>query len=122
MEKAGAVDRMVSDADIERAVHEAPVNTRAFGRTRLLRLAREIGSRVEQVDWDSVSLNVRGSGWPKPWTVRLDDPLGFTAANTSLRDASTLPDALAALGEAASETKPQTFHSPYYTTQNITTP
>ena len=121
MEKAGAVDRMVSDADIERAVHEAPANTRAFGRTRLLRLARETGSRVEQVDWDSVSLNVRGSGWPKPWTVRLDDPLGFTAANTSLRDAITLPDALAALGDAASETKPQTSHSPYYTTQNIIT-
>ena len=56
-----------------------PEDTRAWGRTMLLRLARS--EEVEDVNWDEVRLSLPGRRWSgRRLTVPLADPLGFTRA------------------------------------------
>jgi len=97
-EKAGAVERLVSDEDIERFVHEPPEDTRAWGRAMLLRLAA--AEQVQDVDWDRIRFRQGGRGyWPILRTVHMDDPLGFTRAAIGdvIRDAGSLDEVLRAL-------------------------
>jgi hypothetical protein len=105
-EQLGVVEQLVSEAEIERFVHEPPEDTRAWARATLLRLAGPDG--VEDVDWDTIRFRRAGRGaWPVVRTLRLDDPLGFTRAAVEgvIQDASTLDDALDALHAAPSVTE-----------------
>jgi proteasome accessory factor A len=106
-EELGAVERLVTEAEIERFVHEPPDDTRAWTRAMLLRRAGADG--VDWVDWDAMRFRRPGDGaWAALRGLRLDDPLGFTRAAVEpiLRDAPTLDQALDALRAAG----PMTTH------------
>jgi proteasome accessory factor A len=55
----GQVERVVTDADIERAVEEPPEDTRAYFRGRCL---AKYGENVAAASWDSVIFDVPGRG------------------------------------------------------------
>jgi proteasome accessory factor A len=99
--RGGHVERVVPEAAVERFVHEPPEDTRAWGRTMLLRAAGR--SRVDDADWDSLRLRLeRPDGyWPSYRTVELADPLGFTRAATEqiFAEAETFEEVLEALDE-----------------------
>jgi len=96
-ERAGAVERLVSDAEIEKLVHEPPEDTRAWGRANLLRIG---AGQVQDVDWDRIRFRQGGGYWPTLRTIALDDPLGFTRAAIEpvIEAAGSLDDVLDALG------------------------
>jgi Pup amidohydrolase len=78
-EKSGLIRRVVSDAEIERMVHEPPHDTRAYTRAMLLRLAGS--EHTSHVDWDVVSVRTRdAAGWPTQHTVEMPAPTDFTKA------------------------------------------
>ena len=75
----GGTQEVVSDAEIERLTTQPPGDTRAWTRGTLLRLAG--GDAVESVDWDCIRLrSTAGRRWGALRSVRLDDPLRWTAA------------------------------------------
>ncbi len=94
-EAQGAVDRVVSDADIGRFVSEPPADTRAYTRSHLLRLAEP--DQIDHVDWDEVTFRLPGR-WPARRTVALANPLGHTRERTRFLETATLEDALDILG------------------------
>ena len=98
-EKSGAVDTLVSSGDIERAMHTAPEETRAWTRSKLLGLAAAEDPRcVEEVDWDTMVFRLPDAhGRMERWRVALDDPLAHTRATSPAREAETLSAALEAL-------------------------
>jgi proteasome accessory factor A len=81
-ERSGAVERIASEGEIERFIHQPPEDTRAWTRAMLLRRTGRPG--VDHADWDEVRVVVgRGRwGWPTTRTVTLADPLGFTRADS----------------------------------------
>ena len=93
-EKAGATERLVCDADIERFASEPPDDTRAWVRSRLLRLAGP--DQVEKVDWDSVTVRLPGQ-WPRRKIVGLANPLNFTKAKFQHLENATIEVALECL-------------------------
>lgn len=78
MERAGAVQRLVSNGAVERFVHEPPDDTRAWLRAWALRHAAELG--VEDVDWDMLKLRSAGSSLQAREDDRwfMPSPLEFT--------------------------------------------
>jgi Pup amidohydrolase len=105
-EQLGDVERLVSDSEIERFVHEPPEDTRAWTRAMLLRIAGADG--VQEVDWDTMRFRkVKRGYWSEVRTLRLDDPLGFTKADVAgvIERASSLDDILDALHGAPSVTE-----------------
>ena len=81
-EKAGLVERIVSDERIEHFTQEPPEDTRAYTRAMLLRKAGP--ENLDDVDWDLVRFAQRdgNSRWPVYRTIDLADPLAFTRAET----------------------------------------
>ena len=81
-ETAGMVDRLVGDAEIQRALTEPPDDTRAWTRAHLLR--RATPAAVELVDWDRVRLKLvmggPGQRWLERRTVHMPRPFEFTRA------------------------------------------
>jgi hypothetical protein len=55
----GQVDRLVTDEEIDRAVHEPPEDTRAYFRGRCL---SRYGEHVAAASWDSVIFDIPGRG------------------------------------------------------------
>jgi proteasome accessory factor A len=55
LERQGRVRRVVTDAEIERAVHYPPEDTRAYFRGGCL---RRYGAQVFGVNWDSISFGI----------------------------------------------------------------
>jgi proteasome accessory factor A len=101
----GVVDRVVNEAEIERLTREPPHDTRAWGRTMLLRAA---GDAVEGVDWDTLRFATPGEdGWTESWRLDLGSPLDATRElmGPSLAGAPTLRQTLRALG--AERVRPQ---------------
>ena len=93
--RQGAVERILSDEEIERFVSEPPADTRAWARSQLLSIAGP--ERIEKVDWDEITFRLKGA-WPYRRTVTLANPLGFTRAKTRFLETATLDDALDVLG------------------------
>lgn len=96
-ERAGVVERVAEEAQIVKATHSPPHDTRAWTRARLLRLAGP--RRVARVDWDSISFK---SGTGLGWTCRkveLADPAAFTRAqmNDLVQPGQTLDELLGLL-------------------------
>lgn len=79
-ERGGLTERVVTDAEIERCVHQAPEDTRAWARAMLLQAAGP--DRVAAVDWDRVTVLVGDDryGIPIRRTLVLADPTRFTRA------------------------------------------
>lgn len=80
-ERQGCTEQLVSEADIERFLREPPHDTRAWGRTMLLRRA---GSQsIDAVDWDAVRLRMTSNrSWPTYRSLDLANPLAYTRADT----------------------------------------
>lgn len=81
MEAAGVVQRLVTDGQVERFVHEPPSDTRAYTRARVLQGMPE-GS-ILHVDWDTLRIQTPPQGgrswaWAPPVDLPLHNPLGFT--------------------------------------------
>ena len=100
--KAGVVERVVSDGEIERFVHEPPNDTRAWLRAHLLRRADQ--QTVDNVDWDAVELRLRKKGrrfWPsyEYRKVEMSNPLGSTreACESVFAGAPSMEDILGSL-------------------------
>jgi proteasome accessory factor A len=75
-ENNGVVERLVTEAQIERFCHEPPEDTRAWSRARLL---QDFQDEVTGVDWDRIQFEIQGSAyWPERRTLPLNSPLGFT--------------------------------------------
>jgi hypothetical protein len=94
-EKSGFVERVVSEARIERFIHQPPEDTRAWTRAMLLRAAGPEG--VNRVDWDHMRFRlVDQSYWPRYRTLDLDHPLALTKADWDpiFRNAAGLDDIL----------------------------
>lgn len=75
-ERAGIVERVVDDTEIERFLHEPPADTRAWTRAMLLRNLDR--ASVRRVDWDEIVLDLHdGRGGVREVIVELDDPRRF---------------------------------------------
>lgn len=78
-ERHGLVEHIVTHAEIEHFTRQPPADTRAWTRAWLLRQHGE--GRVDEVDWDHVTLAAPRERPGEPARkIRLDDPLGFTKA------------------------------------------
>ncbi|MGD2151945.1 MAG: proteasome accessory factor PafA2 family protein [Gemmatimonadales bacterium] len=101
-ERSGAVERIVTDGEIERFIHQPPENTRAWTRAMLLRRTGRPG--VDHTDWDEIKVVVGRNrwGWPSTRTVTLADPLGSTKADSEpdFSRADSLSDLLDSLDGA----------------------
>lgn len=79
LERAGAVERVVTPAEIEQAAAEPPAETRAWGRAMLLR--RAPAWSVDDVDWDRIRFWLASAeGRAERWRVDLRSPLDATEA------------------------------------------
>lgn len=78
-ERAGAVDRIVDDQLIRRALDNPPDDTRAWTRAHLLRVGSDA---CEEVDWDVIRLRLRPQRGNRSWlerrSVHLPVPYGAT--------------------------------------------
>jgi len=74
LERKGQADRIVTDEEIARAVHEPPIDTRAYFRGECL---RRYSSQVFGVNWDSISF---GIGDEPIKRVMMSEPLKGTKA------------------------------------------
>ncbi len=113
LERAGAVERLVSDGEIERFVHEPPDDTRAWLRAWALRHATEA---VDDVDWDMIRLRETregDTGWPTYTPLYMPDPLGCAraACQSILESASSPAEGLRALLTPA-ESRPRITPTP----------
>jgi len=72
-DRNGLVERLVDDARVEHFVHNPPNDTRAWTRAKLL--ACVPAEAVESVDWDAVTVRLRGPGGRAVWRVDLSNPL-----------------------------------------------
>jgi len=75
LEAAGAVERLVDEVDICRAMREPPSDTRALPRTAWLR--RLDPTCIESINWDEIRL-ASGVGSTHLSVVKFDDPGGTT--------------------------------------------
>jgi proteasome accessory factor A len=75
LERRGDVDRIVSDEEIDRAVHHPPVDTRAYFRGECI---RRYPDAVFGVNWDSISFNV---GEDPIKRILMNEPLKGTRAH-----------------------------------------
>jgi len=83
-ERAGMVERLVSEEQVEKFVHDPPEDTRAWTRAMMLRWGG--AERVDAVDWDSITFRKPSAGYQSEYVkVRLDNPLGFTRARMEHR-------------------------------------
>ena len=92
---SGGVDRLVSDEEVARAVHEPPTDTRAYFRGTVV---RQFPEAVRAASWDSVVLD---TGEPSLRRIPLRDPWRGTLAHvggllSGCPDARTLVERLAA--------------------------
>ena len=106
-ENRGLVERLVSEQEIARCVHEPPADTRAWTRAALLLRAQP--DEVDEVDWDFVRFKLAEKTRrtvSRYLTVNLPNPLEWTRDQVTprLAGAHSLMDALTAL--SAVETHP----------------
>ncbi|MCR9096669.1 MAG: proteasome accessory factor PafA2 family protein [bacterium] len=78
--RSGLVERWISEEEIERFLHEPPENTRAWTRAMVLR--RFERHEILKVDWDEITILLDTRTGRQEFTLRLDDPLGFTRATS----------------------------------------
>ncbi len=107
-ERAGVVQKVVTDGVIERFAHEPPEDTRAWTRAQLLRRADP--DTIESVDWDAIRFRFRktdrrfGVSYHYK-TLQMDYPLGFTRAECEekLARAASVEEAVEALASTGED-------------------
>ena len=109
LDAAGLFEPVAAEAEIARFVSDAPENTRAWTRARLLRAAAP--DSVTRVDWDRIDLRTAGN-YLRPARIHLPDPLGATRADTEAvfseaTDFTSLLDGLQGAGIVVGIDKPQ---------------
>ncbi|MBI4908690.1 MAG: proteasome accessory factor PafA2 family protein [Acidobacteria bacterium] len=80
-ERSGLVERIVDNQQIEHFVSNPPEDTRAYGRSMVLRAAQP--SEVAAIGWDSITfrnLDAIAHGGKRTRQLSLADPEGFTKA------------------------------------------
>jgi proteasome accessory factor A len=80
LEETGLVDRVVGEAEIERAISEPPQDTRAWTRAQLLRLAG--ADRVDQVHWDRIRIRTKTHDRRLSQVQMVHLPVPFAATRT----------------------------------------
>jgi len=98
-ERAGSLERLVTDARIERFVHTPPADTRAWTRAQLL---RKWGRLVDDIDWDRIRFRIPGEGyWCQYRSFDMPDAQGLTRKEVGsiLKDAQGLNEVLDRLEE-----------------------
>jgi hypothetical protein len=75
LERQGRAERIVSDEEIATAVHNPPVDTRAYFRGSCI---EKYGSAVFGVNWDSISFGVDGQPIKR---ILMAEPLKGTKAH-----------------------------------------
>ena len=102
-EQNGFVERIVSDADVERAAAEPPDNTRAWLRAHLLRKADP--DELDAIDWDSIRFRPRESRRYACRTAHMSNPLRFTRdeCEQACESAQSLSELLDVLGVEADD-------------------
>jgi proteasome accessory factor A len=116
LERAGAVEKLVTDAQIERFAHEPPADTRAWLRSHVLRHAPP--GLLDDVDWDMLRLRVEDERFPSGWvyyrypTLHMPGPHRFTRGECErvLRSAPSLLEGLYALGLGADFSNQENSH------------
>ena len=95
LERRGDVERIVTDAEIDRAVDEPPNDTRAYLRGMCLKKFRQ---QVFSVNWDSLAFNLDEGEIRR---IALDDPLQGTKAQVAeaIEAATSAAELLAMLPE-----------------------
>jgi proteasome accessory factor A len=96
-EAGGAVERVVTEAEILRFTTEPPDDTRAWTRTMLMRALGKDG--IDRMDWDSMDVRIRDGRPLVPRRVTMAHParLGRLEAGPWFESAATLADTLDAL-------------------------
>jgi hypothetical protein len=92
------VERVVSEAQIERAMHEPPDDTRAWTRAMLLRMAGP--DEISHVDWDTMRFRDPGEDrWGADRTLEMRNPLEMTQTESGplLAGVTNVQDALSVL-------------------------
>ena len=89
-ERGGLVERVVTEAEIQRATREPPDETRAWTRAMTLRLAQP--GQVDAVDWDSLRFRFSRGAWKQDKRLlQMSDPLDLGRART--QEVFAAPDA-----------------------------
>jgi proteasome accessory factor A len=101
MERAGAVGKLVTDAQVEHFVHEPPPQTRAYTRAMVLR--QVAADSVVSVDWDDLRLKFSrkdGGCWAAYFDLPMHNPLGFNKSqyDLAMEMSANLPEAMKRLG------------------------
>ncbi len=98
LERAGLIERVVSEADVAEFVSSPPEDTRAWTRATLLGMAG--AEQVERIDWDAITFRMRGQNGIQRKRLELADPLAFTRASVMplMAAAGSLGELLDALG------------------------
>jgi proteasome accessory factor A len=102
-EDAGIVEQVVSPEQIAHFVDNAPEDTRAWTRAKLLQTAPAL---IDGVGWDVVRVRLNGTrGWPVYRSVHLANPLAFTRTQTEAAfvQATSLDELLDRLDAAQAE-------------------
>lgn len=111
-ERAGVTRQLVSSSQIERFVYEPPEDTRAWTRAMLLRAAG--ADRVNNVDWDRITLRLAGThGFAAYQTLWMQDPRRWTKAETEhlFRQCRSLGELVAGLRSLAIAQKDASLES-----------
>jgi proteasome accessory factor A len=115
LERDGCTEKLVSNADIERFIHEPPDDTRAWTRAMLMRRAGT--ERIASIDWDRIRFTTSQSWYQcEHRTLELANPLGLTKvhAESILRSKAPLTRVIDALERKATTHKEATHE---YTTK-----
>lgn len=79
LEKAGVMELLATDGEIDRAMDEPPEDTRAWTRAMLLR--RLDAKSIDHVDWHKITVRCKNAqGYASRRDIRLDHPLKHTRA------------------------------------------
>ncbi len=106
-ERSGIVNRLVTDEEIKRFEVSPPLNTRAWTRAQLLRVAE---AEIDYIDWDKICFRSPGS-FRRRFTLSMDDPfsLGRDQAESLLeqaRSTNEVVDELSAASDSFSRQPP----------------
>lgn len=121
-EKSGAVQRLVPESEIVRAMYQPPEDTRAWLRSEILRRAEP--ADIEDVDWDSIRLRIKNNGrslW-LPYsshTLEMNNPLGSSRKELEavFAESSSFSESLQKLGikktaDFGTMASPVSYHNP----------
>jgi len=102
-DRSGVVERLIDEDQIKHCADNAPEDTRAWTRAKILQKVDPVS--IEDVDWDEIKFRVKThdrSYWHpyKSYTFNMDNPLGFKREDSEpiLNDSGSVFRALITMG------------------------